>query len=241
MLKSSRARNLGVAAALALVAALLTMLYGSRAQGGTKVAATQTAPVLVASKDLAIGTSLANALATGSVATKQLPSNAVATDALRPGAATGGRIVQQPIYAGEQLTLRRFGAAERQGIRSVLTGSLRAISIQGDARQLLAGTLAAGDHVDVVVNDKLDSMHPKSRVALQNLIVLAAPDTDGVSAPGSADVASATLQLSDRQVQVLWWAVKNADWSLVLRPAAKASVTAKGSTEEAEVLKGVTK
>jgi Flp pilus assembly protein CpaB len=158
-------------------------------------------------------------------------------------AALRGQVVVQPIYANEQVTLKRFGSSGAAGLRGTLTGAMRAIVVPGDARQLLTGIIQPGDHVDLVVNDKTNSSNPKTRVALQDLVVLQAPGAGGVaSTPTTADgTTSATLQLTDKQVQVLWWAVKNGDWSLALRPASKAMVTAKRSTNEAEVLAGVTK
>jgi Flp pilus assembly protein CpaB len=232
--RTHRTRNLGIAGALALLAALLTMLYGSRAQGKTTVVAPKEAPVLVATKDLPIGTSLPGALASGAVAVRRVPAETLALGAVESAAQLRGTVVVQPIFAHEQLTLRRLGTSGEQGIRTVLKGALRAIAVPGDARQLLAGTLEQGDHVDVVVNDRT-SQPPKTRVALRNLIVLEPPAAE---ASGSDGTTQATLQLTDRQVQVLWWAVKNGDWSLVLRPASKAVVTATAPTRERDVLAG---
>jgi Flp pilus assembly protein CpaB len=239
---TQRTRNLGLAAGLAVVAALLTTLYVSRAEGGTKVGtpAAHLASVLVATKDLPIGTSLSGALSSGAIRVTQVPADSVAPDAAVSATGLRGQVVVQPIYAGEQVTGRRFGTTGQQGMRAVLHGALRAITIPGDTRQLLAGVLAAGDHVDLVVNDKVNGQAPKTRVALRNLIVLAPPGGEGtVSTPSSSDGSTqATLQLTDRQVQVLWWVVKNGDWSLVLRPTAKAAVTAKAPTTESDVLEG---
>jgi Flp pilus assembly protein CpaB len=144
----------------------------------------------------------------------------------------------QPIYANEQITPRRFGASGAQGMRSVLRGDLRAITVGGDARQLLAGTLRAGDHVDVVVNDKTNSQNPRTRVAVSNLVVLTPPGAEGTSGQATDGSVQATLQLTDKQAQVLWWVVKNGDWSLLLRPAAKATATATAPTTKVDVLRG---
>ena len=242
--KTYRSRRLGIAAGLAALAALLTMLYVSRAQGGTTVEQPCNAvSVLVATKDLSVGTSVASAFADGSIAVKQVPATSVAADSVRDAAALRGEVVVQPVYAHEQLSAKRFGTTGEQGMRSVLRGSLRAITIAGDARQLLAAVLRPGDHVDLVVNDRTTNpQNPRARVALQNLVVLEAPGGEGtVATTSDTQTLSATLELTDKQTQVLWWAVKNGDWSLVLRPASKAATTASKPATAADVWSGVTR
>ena len=240
MTDKTRTRNLGIAAGLALFAAILTMLYVSRAQGGTKVTTPQNASVLVATRDLAIGTPVSTALGSGAIKLRSVSAQSLASGAVADTQALRGKVVVQPIYANEQITLRRFGSSGEQGMGSVLKGSLRAIAVPGDDRQLLAGILKPGDHVDLVVNDKTtESQRPRTRVTLSNLIVLQAPGSEGtISTPSSDGTTSAVLQLSDKQVQVLWWAVKNGDWSLVLRPSGKATVTAAAPTGFKQVWAG---
>ena len=55
-------------------------------------------------------------------------------------------VATEPIYAGEQVTTRRFATPSERGILAQLTGLQRAISVPGDSDQLLAGTLKDGDH-----------------------------------------------------------------------------------------------
>jgi pilus assembly protein CpaB len=236
--RTYRTRNLGIAAGLALAAAVLTMLYVSRAEGSTKVGSPQSASVLVATKDLPIGTSVSSALATGAITLRKVAADSIAAGAVADTAPLRGQVVVQPIYKNEQVTLKRFGSSGEQGMRSVLAGNLRAISVAGDARQLLEGILKPGDHVDLVVNDKTNSQKPRTRLALGNLIVLQAPGSEGTVSSSSDGTTSAVLQLTDRQVQVLWWAVKNGDWSLVLRPSSKAKVTATAPTGQRDVMAG---
>jgi Flp pilus assembly protein CpaB len=235
--RSTRIRNLGVAGGLALLAAILTMLYVQGADGGTAVTTPpRTVAVLVATRDLPVGTPVASALADGAIAVRQVPAGSLAADALRSPRALRGLVVQ-PIYANEPITSKRLGRSGTQGFGSVLRGAFRALAVSGDARQLLAGTLERGDHVDVVVNDKLRPEQPRTRIALRNLVVLQPAGDLAETASGDGSL-SATLQLTDRQVQVLWWAVKNGDWSLVLRPSAKAASTANAPTRERDVLEG---
>jgi Flp pilus assembly protein CpaB len=234
--RRTRIRNLAVAGGLAVAAAILTMLYVARSDGKAAAPAVALRPVLVATRDLQIGTSFSSAFENGAIALRRLPSDAVAPDGVASPRLLQGDVVVQPVFRGEQITARRFGPSGLQGYRGALRGSLRAITIPGDAQQLLLGTLKQGDHVDVVVNDRVDQQHPKTRVALRNLIVLEAPSDDAEAQTGGTATYQTTVQLTDQQVQVLWWAVKNGDWSFVLRPSSGASVSADAATTEQQVL-----
>jgi Flp pilus assembly protein CpaB len=234
MFTNTRSRNLGIAGGLALAAAILTMLSVSRAQGSTTSVSVSSAPVLVATRDLAIGTPVSSALAGGAFALKKLPAESVAPGSVASATGLRGQVVIQPIFKGEQLTASRFGPTAAQGLRANLHGALRAIAVPGDANQLLAGMLQAGDHVDVIANVKAVN-GPKTRVSLNNLIVLSPPVADSAS---TGATAAATLQLTDKQVQTLFWILKNGDWSFVLRPSSKAAVTAVKPTTQADVLAG---
>jgi Flp pilus assembly protein CpaB len=219
---SYRVRNLSIAAVLALLAALLTMMVVSRASGGTKHE-TGTTSVLVATRDLGIGTSASEALASGGVAERKVSGDAV-PGAVADGAALRGLVVLQPIFRGEQITANRFGPSGAQGLRSELRGPLRVLQVPGDSNQLLAGTLRAGDHVDVVASVKKGTEQSAyARMVLRNLLVLQAPDSSGGSVAGATDSLSATVQLTDAQAQTLFYVLKNGDWSFALRPASRAT------------------
>jgi Flp pilus assembly protein CpaB len=238
MANSSRSRNLGLAAGLALLAAILTMLYVSHGQGGEKAnAAVALAPVLVATRDLQIGTSIEDALAQGAIAVRRLPAESIAPNAVTNARTLRRSVVIQPIFEGEQITALRFGPSGVQGLRANLHGPLRAIAITGDPTQLLASALKAGDHVDVVANVRQGDA-PVTRIVLRNLLVLVPAAVASTGGPtGTAPAApTVTLQLTDKQVQSLFWTLKNADWSLALRPPSKATTTANAITTGGDVL-----
>jgi Flp pilus assembly protein CpaB len=237
MTSTSRTRNLGLAAGLAVVATALTAVYVSGSQdSATAAPAVSSTPVLVAARDLAVGTPIAQAISSGAVVTKRLPAEAVTPSAVTNPAALRGDVVIQPIFKDEQITAGRFGPSGAQGLRANLHGPLRAIAVSGDSTQLLASTLQAGDHVDVVANVRaIEGTSSATRIVLRDLLVLAPPTSGG--APGSS-TTSATLQLTDREVQTLFWVLKNGDWSFVLRPAAKAQVTALAPATAQTVLEG---
>jgi Flp pilus assembly protein CpaB len=137
----------------------------------------------------------------------------VATRDIPAGAAL---VLSQPLYKGDQVTLRRFTTVTAEGISGQLKTVWRAVQVAGDANQLLAGTLKVGDHVDLLANFSRAPLIV-SRIVLRNLDVLQAPTVPTSNIGGGQ--TSAILRVSDTQVQRLWYVLKNCDWSLELRPA----------------------
>jgi Flp pilus assembly protein CpaB len=233
-----RSRNLIVAGALAIAAAILTLLYVSNSKDSAKAARPLAAAnALIATQDIRVGTpgdAIAGRLAT----VMPVPVTAVVPGALVAPSQLKGLVVTDTIYKGEQLTSRRFQTGQAQGIRARLRGGLRAIQVAGDPNQLLAGTLRDGDRVDVVASlaDPTNGQKHLSRIVLRGVLVLAPPA--GGSTLGSTDKTSVTLQVSDLQAQKLFFVVKNADWSLVLRPTIRPTDDQLPTVSEATLLGG---
>src|SRR5262249_11992494 len=124
-----------------------------------------------------------------------------------------GLIATQETLEGEQVTARRFSPVAEKGVRGDLKGNLRAVQIQGDANQTLAGTLHDGDHVDLVAtfkyhkagNDSGDTFYA-ARVVLRNLKVEKAPQAPAVGTKLTNDLQSdyaVMLAVTDQQAQKL--------------------------------------
>ena len=144
-----RVRNIGIALALAAIAALLTSVYVTSYKRHVQSGQDQVT-VYVAKQDINRGT-------TGGEAAKLLSTQEVPKRTLVPGAITKpdqltGLVATQPTLQGEQVTTRRFSTVSRNGVRAELTGTDRALAFSGDQTQLLAGTLQNGDHVDLVAS-----------------------------------------------------------------------------------------
>jgi Flp pilus assembly protein CpaB len=117
--------------------------------------------------------------------------------------------------------MRRFTSVEASGILAHLRGTMRAVQVPGDPNQLLAGTLQVGDKVDLVANLKPNtgtSDGNATRIVLRDLVVLSAPSEPGIAQTTPSSGASAILAVSDTQIQRLFFVLKNADWTLALRP-----------------------
>jgi Flp pilus assembly protein CpaB len=215
-----RIRNIFIAVGLALVALMLTLFYVSNYKRSVQHS-TKGVAVYVATKDVAIGTSGTDVAKQHDLRVETVQQRNVVAGAISSPQQVAGLVVSTPIYSGEQVSLRRFSDAAAQGIRGQIKGTLRAVQVAGDPNQLLAGTLQAGDHVDVVANLRLDanSTAAATKIVLRNLTVLTAPSDPGAAkvSTGSGSL-SAILAVTDTQALKLFFVMKNADWTLELRP-----------------------
>ena len=226
-----RVKNITIAVALALVAALLTSFYVTNYQRNVRQDETNV-PIWVAKRDIPAGMSGADIERKGLFEKSEIVRRSVVPGAISNPDQVGELVTTQPIYAGEQVSTRRFSTPSQRGIPAQLTGVQRAIAIPGDQHQLLAGTLKAGDHVDVVGSWEIANPNSSgdditvSRVVLRNLLVLTAPgDTGGGPSvtDSSSDKVKVQLRVTDAESQKLIWIEKNSvdsgeGWHLVLRP-----------------------
>lgn len=217
-----RLRNIGIAIALAVVAALLTTFYvtnykRSVQHGESKV------PVYVASHDIELGTSGSDVARGGMLRVEQVPRRSVVPGAISQPDQIEKLVAVDKIYAGEQVSTNRFRPVQEQGVQAQLKGNLRALEVPATGPQLLNGTLKDGDRVDILGNWNLPeaATHHISRVILRNILVLQAPSTNAVTSHlGSNPNEGFTVMLAmtDSQATKFWWVVNNGDWSLQLRP-----------------------
>lgn len=218
-----RIRNIVVAIGLALVAMMLTLFYVTNYKRSVQKDATSV-QIYVAARDLTAGTAGADILKAHDLKLASVRRSDVVPGAISNPDQVQGLVLSAPLYAGEQVTLRRFSDVATQGIRAQLKGTMRAVQVAGDPNQLLAGTLTAGDHVDLVANLRLnsESSAAATRIVLRDLSVLTAADSSKLSSSGATGTQSVILAVSDTQVQRLFYVLKNADWSLELRPVVNA-------------------
>ena len=229
-----RIRNVAIAIGLALVAMLLTLFYVMNYRRSVQHGQA-TVQVYVAAHNVAAGTSGADLLHGHALNTVSVARRNVVPGAISDPNQVANLVLSQPIYAGEQVTLRRFSDLKSEGIVGQIKGTQRAIQVPGDANQLLAGTLHSGDHVDLVANLRLDQNATNTRatrIVLRDLTVLQPP---GTTTGPVGQQASVILAVTDTQVQRLFFVLKNADWTLELRPA----VNAADSSERLDTINSV--
>ena len=223
-----RVKNITIAVALALVAALLTSYYVTNYQRSVRSDETNV-PVWVAKSDIPAGTSGAELEQRGLLERTEIVRRSVVPGAITKPDQVAELVAVQPIHAGEQVTTRRFSTPSQRGIRAQLSGVQRAIAVPGDEHMLLAGVLRTGDHVDVVAT----FAHPQgsqttfTRIVLRDVEVLRAPASaaaaEKLTGPRETGYA-VTLKVTDTQVQKLHWVFSSAErWHLELRPGTKAA------------------
>ena len=236
-----RLRNIGLAIALAAVAVLLVFYYVSQERGRLQEDQ-ELVPIWVAAKDIPVGTSGAELDAGGFLTAAEVERGQVAPGALLDPADVASKVVANPIYKGEQVSQLRFRSEAERGIRSQLTGNLRAFQVPGTEHQLLAGTLQEGDRVDVVATMKYKFVNfgpvpqgtsneelTASRVVLRDLLVLRAPEkvatTSKISDGARGKNLSVLLAVTDAQGQKLAFVTRDdgPEWTLQLRPPLDAS------------------
>jgi Flp pilus assembly protein CpaB len=215
-----RMRNIVVAIGLALVAMVLTLVYISNYKRSVQHSAGKV-QVYVASHDISAGVSGADLIKQHAFHSENVTRSAVVPGAISSPNDIKNLILSSPLYANEQVTIRRFTNVEASGILAHLRGTMRAVQVPGDPNQLLAGTLQTGDKVDLVANLKPNagtSDGNAARIVLRDLVVLSAPSDSGLSQTTPNSGTSAILAVTDTQVQRLFFVLKNADWTLELRP-----------------------
>jgi Flp pilus assembly protein CpaB len=221
-----RAKNIGIAVALAALAAILTSAYVVNykrhvQRGEGKVT------VLVAARDIPAGTSGADVVDQKMLKEQTVPRKAVVAGAISSPDQLAQYVATQDVFEGEQVSTRRFAPPTEQGIRAQIKGTQRAYELAGDPNQILAGTLKQGDHIDVVGNWKVavkggdGGDNAITRVILRNILVMRAPIGGGSGATvtsGGDNSQNVQLRVTDVQVQKLFWIEKNGEWHLTLRP-----------------------
>src|SRR6478735_9038345 len=205
-----RVKNIGIAIGLAALAAILTSVYVVNykrhvQRGEGKVT------VLVAARDIPAGTSGADVIDQKMLKEQTVPRKSIVAGAISTPDQLSQYVATQDVYEGEQVSTRRFAPPSEQGIRAQIKGTQRAYQLPGTSDQLMAGTLKAGDHVDVVGTWEIADNDIVSRVILRNLLVLraaAGTETAKVTTPGSGG-ESVQLRVTDAQSNKLIWIQKN--------------------------------
>ena len=222
-----RMRNVAIAVGLALVAMLLTLLYVTSYRHSVQHQQ-QSVQVYVAAHNLTAGTTGAEIVHSHALKAESITRSSVVPGAIANPDEVANLVLTQPVYAGEQVTLRRFTDVQSEGIVGQLKGTMRAVQVAGDPNQLLAGTIKAGDQVDVVANLTLTTNQSEhvTKIVLRDITVLQTNNASlgsGVTSGSNGNQQnSVILAVSDTQVQRLFYVMKNADWTLELRPSTAA-------------------
>ena len=231
-----RLRNIVLAVALAVVAALLVTFYVASYKRSVQQSE-KNVTVYVAVKKIPAGTSGAEAIEGAMLQPVEIARRNVVAGAVSEPGQIEDLVATETTYLDEQVTVNRFRPLTESGIKAKLKGNVRAVQVAGDLNQLLVGTLKKGDRVDVVGNFKVElddeggTERAFTRTVLRDLLVLKAPDGSKAAeelgnGSAGADAFNVQLAITDAQAQKLFFTMKNGEWHLDLRSPVDATDSA---------------
>ncbi len=238
----SNRRTLMAAAAivLALVAGIGVYVYAS---GADKRAAEDAGFVdaLVATSDIAKGTTGEEVLQAGLVKTEKVARSSVPQSIITNPNNLVGKVTAAPLNSKQFITASTFSSAE-DGIggnfaTAIAKQSLVAVSVNVDAERGVANQITPGDHVDIATSVDDGKGGVTTSYLLQNVKVLAVgPSTTLQTTPIAADGSAQSPGLltfevtPDDALRVIAANAGNSKLYLVLLPPASSASTA-GSTK----------
>jgi Flp pilus assembly protein CpaB len=238
---SYRLRNIGIAVALAVLAALLTIFYVTNYKRSVQ-SGEELVPVYVAAGPIQVGTSGSEVADRNLLKPVEVVRRSVVPGAISEPEQISQLVATERVYEGEQVTLSRFKPLGEQGVFAQLKGRLRAVQVPGSEHQLLMGTVRTGDRVDFLGSVEPDNRQrgAATRVVLRDLLVLRAPGSAGVESKLTArpdEAFSMLLQVTDSQAQKLFHVVTHGDWTVALRPVADPADSRDSVDTDATVLR----
>lgn len=213
-------------------------------------AATEMTAVLVASRDVSRGAQLT----TAGLRWQEWPAEAVPPTFIertaQPDALTelAKQFANRPILTGEPITRRALAPESHGFLAATLSRGKRAVAIQVDAQSTAGGFILPNDRVDVIHTARRsrerEGNDARSRTLLRNVRVLAIDQTTDDTENGTVLGKTATLELTEAQVEAVIAAGSAGTLSLSLRPLedvpGEASMETQAAPKTIRVIRGTT-
>jgi pilus assembly protein CpaB len=197
---------------LALLLGLATAAYA--AIWLQQQSASNTLQVIVAQRDLQMGTRLQPDM----LQTLAWPKAAGIQDPLTTLDQAVGRVIHMPVLRGEPLLESKLAAeGEKGGLSSVLAPGQRAVTVKVNEIMGVAGFALPGNFVDVMVNMPDGENQPVSKIVIERIRVLAVAQDVSTNESKPRVVNAVTLQVSPQQAEQIDLARSVGTLSLVLR------------------------
>ena len=131
-----------------------------------------------------------------------------------------GYYANRPILAGEPIGDAALVAQPGGFLATVLAPGMRAVAIQANTQSMAGGFILPNDRVDVLHTSGRfpDGGEVRSRTILKGVRVLAIDQTTDEAGSGTVLGKTATLELTERQVEAITAAEATGSLSLSLRP-----------------------
>lgn len=197
---------------LSLIAGAAAVVLAARWVG--QQAAENTAPVVVASRDLDLGTPLTPAM----VQVVPWPSGAIPTGSFKDLKQLEGRVARSPVFKGELILEAKLAPqGTKGGLNSIIPGGKRAISVRVNEVVGVAGFALPGSYVDIMVNTKDSKDSAVSKIVLKRILVLAVAQEANRDETKPKVVSAVTLEVTPDEAEKIDLARSIGSLSLVLR------------------------
>jgi pilus assembly protein CpaB len=180
----------------------------------TQRASLATNQVVVAAKDVQLGT----ALTPDMLKTVEWPSSALPDGAITDLKVLETRVVRTAVQRGEPILEKKLAPlGTKGGLSSVISEGKRAVTVRVNEVVGVAGFALPGNLVDVMVNIKDQQEKAVSKIVLEQILVLAVAQEASRDETKPKVVSAVTLELSPEQAERLDLARSVGSLSLVLR------------------------
>lgn len=198
---------------LSLVAGVAAVLLAARWMG-EQAAGSQTR-VLVATRDLALGQAITPVM----LQDIAWPTGTLPNGSFSDPKKLEGRVVRSSIFKGEPiLTPKLAPEGTKAGLDSVIKDGRRAITVKVNEVVGVAGFLAPGSYVDLLVNIKDDRENSMSKIVLERIMVLAVAQESNRGDETKPKVVNAvTLEVTPMEAEKIDLARNIGTLSLMLR------------------------
>ena len=207
-------RNIRPMGALLLALALGLAAATYAASWLQQQATANTFQVIVAERDLTMGTRLQPDM----LQTLDWPKAAAIQGPLTTLDQAVGRVIRTPMLRGEPLLHSKLAPmGEKGGLSSVLAPGQRAVTVKVNEIMGVAGFALPGNYVDVMVNTPDAENQPVSKILIERIQVLAVAQDVSTNESKPRVVNAVTLQVSPQQAEQIDLARSVGTLSLVLR------------------------
>jgi pilus assembly protein CpaB len=198
---------------LSVLLGIAAVLLAARWMG--QQAASDNTTVLVASSDMDLGQAITPTM----LQSVQWPKGAVPAGAFDDPKKLEGRVVRISIFKGEPVLAPKLAPeGTKAGLDSVIKAGHRAITVKVNEVVGVAGFLAPGSYVDLLVNFRDERDKPMSRVVLERIMVLAiAQEAQRPDESKPRVVNAVTLEVTPEQAEKIDLARNIGTLSLILR------------------------
>ncbi|MEY4156555.1 MAG: hypothetical protein RJB64_1276 [Pseudomonadota bacterium] len=209
-MKSKRAM---IMLALSVLLGIAAVLLAARWMG--QQTASDKTTVLVASRDMELGQAITPTM----LESVPWPKAAVPNGAFDDPKKLEGRVVRISIFKGEPVLAPKLAPeGTKAGLDSVIKAGHRAITVKVNEVVGVAGFLAPGSFVDLLVNFRDERDKPMSRVVLERIMVLAiAQEAQRPDETKPRVVNAVTLEVTPEQAEKIDLARNIGTLSLILR------------------------